>query len=153
MTKLERVWQTNEKRDTKMALSTLLERVLELTRTIDEYWDEILPKHYPDYPFADYDTPEPPAPPEEAELVRTIDTASEDDVYGLLVLFYLGRSRLDVDGLSTARDVVRADFPTREAAVEKLSTAASLGGYLEMGLERLETYDIPLESLEVQPQQ
>jgi hypothetical protein len=74
-----------------MKLSETAARMVELATAIRDYWSTELPKRHLHYPIVSPGEDSGPSPPEEAELRDFLAGLSEEKIYKLLLLLYLGR--------------------------------------------------------------
>lgn len=77
-----------------MNLSEAVNKVIDLSSKIRDYYDAELPKRYPNYPLvelADLETDDDFPPPEEIELKEFLATLPEETIYLLLLIMRLGR--------------------------------------------------------------
>jgi hypothetical protein len=135
-----------------MNLSEAAKRVIELGRKVRAYYETELPKRYPHYPLMDPDKdPDEesvPPPPEERQLQDFLATLSEDMIYQLILLMYLGRgdfSGNDLAGYYAARKGTVGD--AEQAADWIMMYKTTLADQIEDGLEELRKHRISVDKL------
>ncbi len=129
-----------------MKLSEAANRVIDLAREVRAYYTIELPKRHPNYPLVGLDDESVPPPPEEKELRRFLATLSDEQIYQLLVIMYLGRSDFGTDDLAENYEAWDA-FADREQATSQMMDKAPLADHLSDGLEELRKHKIDVDKM------
>jgi len=133
-----------------MNLSEVISRVIDLSHKIREYYDIEYPKRYPTYPlvYVDIDEDDPPPPPEEKELRDFLATLSEETIYQLVLIMYLGRSYFGIDDLAGNHEALKGSFGDQEQTLaEMMAYKVILADQLSDGLEELRKHKINVDKL------
>lgn len=130
-----------------MKFSEAAEEVIRLADARRAYWDEELPKRYPDYPLIRTGESRPPPPPQDAELRRLLSRPSDEVVYKLILTMYLGRDDFGATFLEEHYADMKATFPEAHIAASQMAGKVPLGDYLRDGMARLKDAGIDLDSL------
>lgn len=131
-----------------MNLSEAANRVIELARKVHEYYAAELPKRYPNYPLVDLDEENVPPPPEDRELRDFLASLSEDVIYQLILVMYLGRGDFGADDLAGYNEALKGTFGDPEHAVSQMMLyKATLADELSDGLEELRKHKINLDKV------
>jgi hypothetical protein len=130
-----------------MNLSEAAARVIALARKVREYYDAEMPKWHPNYPVVGLDEEGPPPPPEEKELRDFLTALSDELVYQLILIMYLGRGDFQVDDLQGYYDMLKNKFDEPEYAVSQMMGKAPLADYLLDGLEEIRKHRINVDKL------
>lgn len=125
-----------------MNLSEAANQVINLARTVREYYDAELPKCHPNYPLVGPGEHDPPPPPEEEKLRAFLATLSDEMIYQLILIMFLGREDFGADDLASSYDGLKEMFSDREDAVSQMLDQASLADQLFDGLEELRKHNI-----------
>ncbi len=134
-----------------MKLSEAVQKVIDLSRKVREYYATELPKQHPNYPLIGLDEPETPPPPEERELRSFLGSLDPEVVYQLILIMYLGRGDFDADDLAESHKALKSTFGTAEIAASQMMEKAPLADYLSDGLATLKKHKIKVDSLPVSP--
>jgi hypothetical protein len=114
-----------------MALSDIVNEVIHLSRTAQEYWDRELPKRLANYPTVGEGEDPGPPPPEEARLEELLFGLPPDVVYNLALIMFLGRGDYSTDDLAGSYAAVQRYFEDPEQAVFRMiGIGGSLAYYL-----------------------
>ena len=130
-----------------MKLSEVIEKVITLSGSIRDYWEEELPKRHPDYPIVRPGDEDGPPPPEEAKLRELLAGLPEEQLYQLGLVMYVGRWAIDAKNSATACDEVKGRLGDRDEAIERLATYVPLGDTLEDGLDELRKNFVNVDDL------
>jgi hypothetical protein len=130
-----------------MKLSEAANRVIDLARKVYEYYSTELPKRHRNYPLVEPDEEGAPPPPEEKELRDFLSTLSEDVIYQLLLIMYLGRGDFSVADLGEYYNDLNGTFGDAEHAAAQMMNKASLADLLMDGLEELRGHKINVDKL------
>ena len=90
-----------------MKLSETVAEVISLAAAIRDYWNTELPKRHPNYPVVSLGEESGPSPPEEGELSRLFEGLSDEEVYELILLMYLGRGDFGTNDLRSTLGLSR----------------------------------------------
>ncbi len=134
-----------------MKLSEAVQKVVNLSRKVREYYATELPKQHPNYPLIRLDEPETPPPPEEQELRSFLASLDPEMVYQLILIMYLGRGDFDPDDLTESYEAVKNTFESAEMAASQMMEKAPLADYLADGLATLKKHKIGVEDLPASP--
>jgi hypothetical protein len=138
---------TKSRKEEKMKFSDAVNKVIDLAGKISNYYETELPKKYPNYPIVDHDEENFPPPPETKELNEFLATLSEDTIYQLMLIAYLGRSELSVNNLAEEYEKLQKDWGTSGQEAFKMMNMASLAEELSDGLEELRKHKIPVDKM------
>ncbi|HVC98874.1 MAG TPA: DUF3775 domain-containing protein [Pirellulales bacterium] len=130
-----------------MKLSEVANKVINLAGKIREYYATELPKRHPNYPLVDPFEASMPPPPEEKVLRSFLATLSEDMIYQLILIMYLGRGDFGTEDLAENHETLRGTFGGPEHAVSQMMGKAPLADYLSDGLEALRQHKINPDKL------
>lgn len=130
-----------------MTLSEAASRVIDLARKVREYYATELPKRHPNYPLVGLDEGSVPPPPEEKELRDFLSTLSEDMIYQLLLIMYLGREDFGPENLGVYYEDLKGSFGDAEHAALQMMDKAPLADYLLDGLEKLRQHKINVDKM------
>jgi hypothetical protein len=130
-----------------MNLSEAAYKVIDLARKVREYYDTELPKHHPKYPLIGLDEEGPPPPPEEKELRALLATFSDEMIYQLILIMYLGREDFNTDDLAGHYQGLKNTFGDAEHAIAQMMGKAPLADYLSDGLEELRKHNINVDRM------
>jgi hypothetical protein len=134
-----------------MKFSETLSKVVELATAIRDYWNTELPKRHPNYPVVSEEEDSGPPPPQEVELHSLLEKLSDEDVYKLLLLMYLGRGDFGTDNLPSHYEGLKQRFRKRERAISLLEGKAPLGEYLVDGMSELNRSAVEIDELTLAP--
>jgi hypothetical protein len=129
-----------------MTLSEAARQVIELARETRDYYAAELPKWYPDYPMIPLGQPGPPQPSAEVRLEELFRSFSDDLVYRLLAVMYLGRGDFEPREIRQTYDYLKTTFEKPEYAVSAMLGKAPLADYLSDGLSELRKHGIDPDS-------
>src|SRR3954453_2166668 len=113
-----------------MNLSDAANRVIELARKVRDYYASELPKWHPNYPLVGLDEESAPPPPEERQLRDFLATLSQDMIYQLLLVMYLGRGNFGTDDLAGYYEALHGTFGDPEHAASQMMDKAPRANYL-----------------------
>ena len=130
-----------------MTLSEAAHKVIELGRTVHDYYDTELPKWHPNYPLVGLDEVDPPAPPAEKELRAFLASLSKEMVYQLILIMYLGRGDYGTDDLALSYANLKIMFRSPDQAASRMMGYAPLAAYLSDGLEELRKHQIDVDKM------
>ena len=134
-----------------MTLRETVNRVADLSRRMQAYYEVEYPKKYPNYPLINpYEEEYVPPPSEEAELETFLSRLSEERLRELLLVMYLGRGDFGFGSVDFPAQVqkLRESFSTVEEVTAEMSGAASpVRDYALDGLAMLDQLGIDPESL------
>ena|SRR5438128_2373568 len=130
-----------------MRLSEAANRVIELARKVYDYYSTELPKWHPNYPVVGLDEESAPPPPEEKELRDFLSGLSEDMIYQLMLIMYLGRGDFGIDDLASNYETLKGSFGDPEHAAAQMMDKASLADHLVDGLEELRKHQINVDRM------
>lgn len=130
-----------------MKLSEVVREVIRLGDASREYWDRELPKRHPRYPVIGPDETPPAPPPEDSQIQRLLESLPENQLYGVMVLAYLGRGDFSIDNLSRAFEEMKESFPSSTLAIAQLVGTNELAEYLTDATEEIQTRHIDLDCL------
>jgi hypothetical protein len=138
-----------------MNLSEAAKRVIELGRKVRAYYETELPKRFPNYPLVnpgdDPDAPDVPPPPEEIQLQDFLATLSENMIYQLILLIYLGRGDFSSGDLAGYYAALKGTVGDREQVADYIMTfKATVADNLEDGLEELRKHKINVDKMQLQ---
>ena len=88
-----------------------------------------------------------PAPPEEEELTAFLGSLSEEMVYQLILIMYLGRGDFGIDELAGYYQALKGTFGDPQHAASQLTDKAPLADYLVDGLEELRKHKIDVDKM------
>src|SRR5438067_8662212 len=103
-----------------MKLSETAAEVISLATAIHNYWDSELPKRHPNYPVIAPGEDSGPPPPEKSRLKSLLASLSEDDIYKLALLMYLGRGDFRTIDLAAHYEMLKERFPNPDWAISQL---------------------------------
>jgi len=130
-----------------MNLSDAANRVIDLARKVREYYASELPKRHPNYPVVGLEEESAPPPPEEKELRDFLSTLSEEMIYQLILIMYLGRGDFGTDDLAGYYATLKGAFGDPEHAASQMMDKAPLADYLLDGLEELRKHKINVDKM------
>ena len=131
-----------------MPVSEVANRVIDLAQKVRAYYDTELPKRHPNYPLVGPDEESPPPPPEEKELSEFLTTLSDELIYQLILIQYLGRGELGTDNLADYYDSLKETVgDPGDAMALMIMDRGILAGELTDGLEELRKHKIPVDKL------
>ena len=131
-----------------MNLSEAANRVIELARQVREYYAIELPKRHPNYPVVGLDEESVAAPPAEKELRHFLSTLSEELIYQLILLMYLGRGDLSTNDLAESYETLKGTIGDSEQATSQMMIyKATLADELSDGLEELRKHKINTDKI------
>ena len=128
-----------------MKISEALREIIRLGTASREYWDRELPRRHPRYPIIRVGEGSAPPPPEDAQIQGLLNSLRDDQIYALVLLFYLGRGDFNADHLPTF-ETIKDAFPSRDIAVAQLSGEKTLAEYLEDAMQKLQKRHIDVDS-------
>jgi hypothetical protein len=130
-----------------MNLSEAANKVIDLARKVREYYATELPKRHPNYPVVGLDEESAPPPPEEKELRDFLSKLSDEMIYQLILIMYLGRGDFGTDDLAEYYETLKGTFGDSEHAASQMTDKAPLADYLLDGLEELRKHKINVDKM------
>jgi hypothetical protein len=131
-----------------MKVSEAAAKVMGLARKVHDYYAAQLPKRYPNYPLVGLDEESVPPPPEEKELREFLAALSEETLYQLLLILYLGRGDLGTNDLAGYFENLKGTVGDPEQAASRLMIyKATLADELSDGLEELRKQNINMDKM------
>ncbi len=130
-----------------MNLSEAADRAIDLARKVREYYTTELPKRHPNYPLIGLDEESAPPPPEEKELRDFLAALSDEMIYQLILIMYLGRGDVSADDLAGYYETLKGTFGDPEHAASQMMDKAPLADYLSDGLEELRKHKINVDKM------
>ncbi|HEX4069673.1 MAG TPA: DUF3775 domain-containing protein [Planctomycetaceae bacterium] len=130
-----------------MKLSKTAEKVINLARQVQDYWNTELPKRHPNYPFISPEEESAPPPPEQAKLIKLLASLPKEDIQGLVFLMFLGRGDFGTDDLATHYAAVKERVSKPVLAVSQMVGKVPLADYLEDGIGELKRVGIDVDNL------
>jgi hypothetical protein len=130
-----------------MKLSEAANRVIDFARKVREYYSTELPKHHPNYPVVGPDEENVPPPPEEKELRDFLSALSDETIYQLILIMYLGRGDFGTDDLAGYYESLKGTLGDPEHAASQMMDKAPLADYLVDGLEELRKHKINVDKM------
>jgi hypothetical protein len=130
-----------------VTLSKIANRVIDLAHRVREYYATELPKRHPDYPLIRQDEERVLPPPEEKELEKFLASLSEEQVYRLILIMYLGRGDFGIDELAGYYEALKGTFEDSRHAASQMMDKAPLGDYLLDGLKELRSHNIDVDKM------
>jgi len=131
-------------------LSEAAATVIDLSITVQAYWDVELPKRHPDYPFVHPGEDSGPPPPAEVQLRAFLAGLPLETVHKLLLIMNLGRGYFGTSDLASHYDQIRTWYAKPVLAIALLIGTASLADYLADGLAQLDRDRIDPDELPVE---
>jgi hypothetical protein len=129
-----------------MTRSEALKELIRLAERSRAYWDKELPKHHPKWPIIQTGEDSGPPPQEDAEILKILESLSDDDLYLLCLLMYVGRGDFDIDHLRPAYLRIRDTFPSRDLAIDQILGKRALSEYLTDAWDAVQKRHINLDS-------
>jgi hypothetical protein len=130
-----------------MKLSEAVRKIIRLGDVSRAYWDRELPRRHPQYPKVGAGEDSGPAPPEDAKIEKLLKGLSEDQLYTLILLMYVGRGDFSVDNLSRGYETMKEAFPTKDFAIAQMTGNITLAEYLTDAIQEVKKHHIDLDSL------
>ena len=130
-----------------MKLSEAVREVIRLGDASRAYWDRELPRHHPHYPKIRAGEDSGPPPPEDAQIQALLKSLSEDQLYALILLMYVGRGDFSADHLLPAYQTMKETFPSKDLAIAQMTGKRTLAEYLTDAMEEIQKRNIDLDSL------
>jgi hypothetical protein len=130
-----------------MTLSAAAHKVIDLAREVRDYYATELPRRHPDYPIVSPFATRVPPPPAERKLQAFLETLSDEMIYQLLMIMYLGRGDFGTDDLAGYYEGLRGTFGDPEHAVSQMMGKGPLADYLLDGLEELREHEIDVNKM------
>jgi hypothetical protein len=130
-----------------MNLSAAAEKVITLARQVREYYATELPKYHPNYPVVGPDEKTAPPPLQEKDLRDFLSTLSDEMIYQLILIMYLGRGDFGPDDLAGYYQALKGAFGGREYAISQMMDKAPLADYLLDGLEELRKHKMNVDKM------
>jgi hypothetical protein len=131
-----------------MTVSEAAHRVIDLARKVRDYYATELPKRHPNYPLVGFDEESVLPPAEEKELRDYLATLSDETIYQLILIMYLGRGDLGTNDLEESYETLRGTIGDSEQAVSQMMIyKATLADELSDGLEELRKHKINADKI------
>lgn len=131
-----------------MKLSEAVQEIIRLGEASRTYWDRELRKHHARYPIIQPGEVSPPPPPEDAKIEALLNSLSEDQVYILILLNYVGPGGFRADDLPSTYQTMKEIFPSKELAIAQMvETAMNLADNLMDAMEALQKRHIDVDNL------
>ncbi len=135
-----------------MNISEVVNKVIDLSGKIRDYYDAEMPKRFPDYPLinsaAGESEEDVPPPPEEKELSEFLASLPEETIYQLYLLWHLGRWAFSANDLAENYERLKNRVETAEHAVFEMTTFEdTLGDNLLDALEELRQHKINVDKM------
>jgi hypothetical protein len=130
-----------------MKIAAAAEKAISLAEAIRKYWEVELPKRHPHYPLVDPEADSGPPPPEEKQLRHFLSRLSDDTVYKLALIMYLGRGDFDTGDLPGEYQAITENFDSPAALISQMMEKAQLADYLLEGTAILKSKRIDLDKL------
>jgi hypothetical protein len=131
-----------------MNLSDAVNRVIELSDKVHDYYETELRKRYPSYPLVDLDEGNVPPPHEEQELRDFLSSLSDELIYQLTLIRDLHRGVVGRDDLAEAYETSKEMIGDRENAISELMySVTALADELSHALEEFREYKINVDKL------
>ncbi len=134
-----------------MKLSKSLPEILRLARGIQTYWEQELPKRHPNYPIVNAGEDSGPPPPETAQLEALLEKYTDEQVYALVFLVYVGLGSFHANDSERGFNKLHEAFPHKAEAVSLLLNENPLADILEDGISLLEQEGLDIDSLYLTP--
>lgn len=131
-----------------MRLSEIVKELIRLGNASHAYWDRELPKYHPHYPLVRDGEQEVPPSPEDDQMLALLTGLSEDQLYAIALLAYIGRGDFTADNLPRAHQSVKEWFPNKDVAIDQLTASKALDDYLTDAMEELEKRHIDLDGID-----
>ncbi len=129
-----------------MKLSDELPEIIRLAKAIQAYWDVELPRRHPNYPFIEKGADDGPPPPEVAELRTLLETLSEEQIYTLLTLQYIGRTHSHLGEWERVSNNMHQAFPRHAQAIAVLLIMPLVGFFLQEALDQVEKAGLDIDN-------
>src|SRR6266404_2206947 len=131
-----------------MKLSEAVRKIIRLGDASRAYWDRELPRRHPHYPKIRAGEDSGPPPPEDAQIQALLKSLSEDQLYALILLTYVGRGDFSADHLLPAYQTMKETFPSKDLAIAQMTGMKALAEYLTDAMEDIQKRHIDLDSLQ-----
>ena len=134
-----------------MTAMEAVEKALPLARAIQTYWDVELPKRHPRYPYMESpDADDGPPPPETQELRELLESLSDETLYKVGLVMFLGRRSIRPENLAAGHQELVEEYE-RDFLSEWILSDYHLAEYLEDALEMLTARGVDLDRLDLTP--
>lgn len=133
-----------------MKLTKIVDDVIRLGDASRDYWEGELRKHHPDYPIVHEGEFEVPPSPEDALIQQLLAGLTDEQLYLVLWLAYVGRGDYRSDDLSGGYHDLKATFPQRDVAIAQLASNKFLAEYLKDAIDDLQRHKIEVDRLALQ---
>lgn len=130
-----------------MKLSETLKKVIDLARTIDDYWERELPKRHPQYPIVQEGADSGPPPPEEKRLRDLFKSLSDETIYKIALIMHLGRDDFNIQNIAESYKSIKERYKKAEHAANRMIFYSPLADQLFEGLEKLTEEGIDVDKL------
>jgi hypothetical protein len=130
-----------------MMLSEAVHEVIRLGDASRAYWDRELPKRHPDYPLIRAGEDSGPPPPEDARIEALLRSLTDDQIYALVLLMYVGRGDFSADHLQSAYQAMHEMFPSEDVAISQIMGTTAVAEYLTDALVEIQKRHIDLDRL------
>jgi hypothetical protein len=132
-----------------MKLSEAVRDIIRLGDASRAYWDRELRRHHPHYPMIHPGEDEPPPPPEDAQIQAVLNSLSEDQLYSLILLMYVGRGNYRTDQLPSAYQAMKESFPSKELIIGRMTGDTWLAADLADAMEQIKKHHIDPDNLKL----
>jgi hypothetical protein len=129
-----------------MTRTEALHELIRLGERSRAYWDTELPKRHPKWPFVQDGESSGPPPPEDGEIHKLLASLSEEDLYLLCGLMYVGPGGFNTERLKRAYRRTRDAFPSREMVIDHMVGNLGLSEDLTDAWEAAQKRHIDLDS-------
>ena len=130
-----------------MSLSEIVNRVIDLSGKVYDYYMAELPKRHPNYPLVNPGDEDTPPPPEEKELKDFLESLPVDTIHQLILIGKLGRSEIRADDLAETYEALKSEFRDPEYAIFELTSRVPMSYGLMDGLEELRRHKINVDKM------
>jgi hypothetical protein len=135
-----------------MSFSEVVNKVIDLSGKIRDYYDVEMPKRFPNYPLinsaAGESEEDVPPPLEAKELSDFLASLPEEAIFQLYFLWHLGRWAFRANELAENYERLKKTVETSEHAVFEMTTFEdTLGDDLLDALEKLRQHKINLDKM------
>ncbi len=129
-------------------LSEVIPKLIRLDEERSDYVFNELPKFYADWPLVGpWEDPEPPIP-QKAQIRELLERLSEDLVYQLILIVYLGLQYFGTQDLAARFVEIKDEFDEPESARSFIVGLGSFASTLTDGLVKLEESQIDVDELD-----
>lgn len=130
-----------------MNVSAAANKVIDLAGKVRDYYETELPKRHPNYPLVGPNDASVPPPAEEKALSDFLAMLSEETIYQLMLIAYLGRGEFGMEDLALEYERLKDAFGDPAQAASEMMDYASLADYLSDGLAELRKHNINADKM------